>query len=104
MSFPGDNCCPPPTFLSPSVPCETVTNLGSCCTDGSSTHVTGLPSQAECLHDTATYSGAVPDVSGDASFGLVTPSVEVYASNWDAPAGSCGVHFLYTMTCPPCGP
>ena len=26
MVFPGDKCCPPPTFVGPSVPCETVSS------------------------------------------------------------------------------
>ena len=92
MTFPTDSCCPPPTFLDPSVECETVTDLGSCCHDGSTTVVTGLPSQAECVHETATYSAGAVTGAGSVTLGTGASSVEVYAS--DLSGDSCGSHFI----------
>jgi hypothetical protein len=100
MTFPTDTCCPPPTFLGVVLECETITDLGACCTDGSSTFVSGLPAQADCVHDATTYSAHTPDGSGDTSWGTSTSMVEVYAS--DDVGGYCGDQFMYAMTCGTC--
>lgn len=100
MTFPTDKCCPPPTFMDISMSCEDVVSLGSCCTDGSSTFVTGLPSQAQCVHETVGYSAGTPDGSGDVTFDVSASSVEVYAS--PESAGSCGHHDMYLLTCGSC--
>jgi hypothetical protein len=100
MTFPTDACCPPPTWLGLTIECPVITDLGGCCTDGVSTYVTGLPSVADCVHDTTTYSAHTPSGTGDVSWGTSTGSVEVYGSS--EAAGSCGGLYLYSVACPAC--
>ena len=112
MSVPGDDCCPPDTYVT-NVKCVDVyNNPGKCCRTDTDVKVWDLPRSPDfgnpdfisCLHDIVHYQSYIP-LQGNASWSMSPADldqnnqVEVYASLH--PTGCCDC-YLYSLECPYC--